>query len=307
MMEGTSVDARNNKFLIGWRMLRPFTLTASMIPVLIGTGLALVQSHFHSGLFFSFLTASVLIQAATNMFNEYFDYKRGLDSKEMVGIAGTIVHDGIRPKTVLTLAWVFIFTAFLLGIYICAMTSWWIALIGTLCIAVAYFYSGGPVPLAYTPFGELAAAIAMGPVIVLLAYYVQTRAITGEATAASIPIGLLIGAILLGNNIRDMDQDRAGGRKTIAILLGRRRAGVLFAGVFTLTYMVVLTLIASRALTPWALVVLLTVPSAVVVARMFFRFHEPSQLHPAVKGTAVLLFRFGALMFASMLASVWIH
>ncbi|WP_083486182.1 1,4-dihydroxy-2-naphthoate polyprenyltransferase [Alicyclobacillus ferrooxydans] len=284
-----------------WRLLRPFTLTASIVPVLIGSSLAFGQGHFRTSLFFAFLIASILIQSATNMFNEYFDHRRGLDTKEMVGIAGTIVHDGVSPKKVLAAAWTFILIAVLLGVYICAMSSWWIALVGVLCLAVAYFYSGGPKPLAYTPFGEIAASIAMGPVIVLLAYYIQESDITTRAVMVSVPIGLLIGAILLGNNIRDMEQDRIGGRRTVPILFGRERGRRLFAGVFILSYVLVLGLIATRELTLWALLVLLTIPSAVYVVRLYYRFSEPKQLHPAVKGTSQLLFRFGALLFVAML------
>ncbi len=193
----------------------------------------------------------------------------------------------------------------LLGVYICASTTWWIAAVGTLCLCVAYCYSGGPKPLAYTPFGELAAAVAMGPAIVLLSFYVQTRTITAESVVTSIPIGLLIGAILLGNNIRDMDQDREGGRRTLVILLGRERGRVLFASVFVVSYVVVLALVVLGYLTPWALLVFLTIPSAIYVVKLYYRYTEPKQLHPAVKGTSKLLFRFGALMFVGFLCSAF--
>ncbi|MBX6354052.1 MAG: 1,4-dihydroxy-2-naphthoate polyprenyltransferase [Thermoflavifilum sp.] len=288
---------------IWWRLLRPFTLTASITPALVGTGLALTEGRLRWDVFITFLVACILIQAATNMFNEYFDYRRGLDDAEMVGIAGTIVRDGIHPATVLRLAWVFMGVAVLLGLYICWHSSWWVALVGVLCMGVAYLYSGGPLPLAYTPFGEIAAAISMGPAIVLLAYFTQTGHLSGSAVAASIPVGLLIGAILLGNNIRDMDKDRAGGRRTVPILLGRQRVRSLYAGVMVVTYVLTIALVVSRLLTPWALLVLLTVPTAYMTAIRFYRYAEPVQLHPAVKGTAVLLFRFGALMFVGMAVS----
>lgn len=294
------------RFGLAWRLLRPFTLTASIVPVLIGSALAFGLGSFRISLFFAFLVASILIQAATNMFNEYFDHRRGLDTKEMVGIAGTIVHDGVSPRAVLVTAWSFISVAVLLGVYICAMSSWWIALIGVLCLSVAYFYSGGPKPLAYTPFGELTAAIAMGPVIILLAYYVQASTVTPRAIMVSLPIGLLIGAILLGNNIRDMEQDRIGGRRTVPILFGRERGRLLFAWVFALSYLLVLALIAVGQLTIWALLVLLTIPSAVYVVRLYYKYTEPKQLHPAVKGTAQLLFRFGVLLFVGMLVGNFI-
>ncbi|MCL6598096.1 MAG: 1,4-dihydroxy-2-naphthoate polyprenyltransferase [Alicyclobacillus macrosporangiidus] len=293
------------RFDVAWRMLRPFTLTASLVPTLVGTGLAMAQHHFRPGEFLAFILASVLIQSATNMFNEYFDYRRGLDSEEMVGISGTIVRDGIRPAVVLRTAWTLVGVSILLGLYICATTSWWVAVVGVCCIAVAYFYSGGPKPLAYTPFGEIAAAVSMGPTIVLLAYYIETGHISPSAWAASVPIGLLIGAILLGNNIRDMEQDRAGGRHTVPILMGRERGRMLVALVFTLAYALTLGFVLLGYLTPWALLVLLTIPSAVYVVKLFYRYSDPVKLHPAVKGTSVLLFRFGALMFAGLLAAAW--
>ncbi|MCL6446348.1 MAG: 1,4-dihydroxy-2-naphthoate polyprenyltransferase [Alicyclobacillus sp.] len=295
------------RFDVGWRLLRPFTLTASIVPVLVGTGMAITLGRFHTDLFISFFFACILIQSATNMFNEYFDYKRGLDTKDMVGIAGTIVRDGVHPRTVFWLGWLFIALSVLLGIYICVHTTWLVALVGVLSMCVGYFYSGGPKPLAYTPFGELAASVAMGPVIVLLAFFIQTGELTWHATAVSVPIGLLIGAILFANNLRDMEQDKVGGRRTIAIVAGRQRARVIFGSVFVVTYLTVMAFVAMQWLTPWALVVLLTIPSAVYVTKLYYQFTEPARLHVAVKGTSQLLFRFGMLMFCAMIASVWVH
>ncbi|WDL96828.1 1,4-dihydroxy-2-naphthoate polyprenyltransferase [Alicyclobacillus sp. ALC3] len=295
------------RFDIAWRLFRPFTLTASLVPVFVGSGLAWAEGHARVPLFAAFLLASVLIQSATNMFNEYFDYKRGLDTHEMVGISGTIVRDGVTPRTVLLIAWLCIGVSVGLGVFICATTTWWIAVIGTGCLAVAYFYSGGPWPLAYTPFGELAAATAMGPAIILLAFYLQSGEVTGRAALVSIPIGLLIGSILLGNNIRDMEQDRVGGRRTIAILIGRERGRILLAMVFTVSYLMVIGLVLWKDITPWSLLVILAAPSAILPTRLFFRFTEPSNLHRAVKATSSHLLSFGGLMFVSFLASLWIR
>src|SRR5690625_4162879 len=111
-------------FQVWWRLLRPHTLTASFIPVFVGTMFAFIQYNtFHTGLFLAMLFASILIQAATNMFNEYYDYIRGLDTEKSVGIGGTIVRDGVAPKTVLHLAFIFFGIAVLLGIYICIESS----------------------------------------------------------------------------------------------------------------------------------------------------------------------------------------
>src|SRR5699024_10945751 len=108
---------------VWWRLLRPHTLTASFVPVFVGTMLAYIDGHFHLFLFLAMLIASILIQTATNMFNEYYDYKLGLDTEKSVGIGGTIVRDGIAPKTVLYLAYMFFALAILLGIYICIQSS----------------------------------------------------------------------------------------------------------------------------------------------------------------------------------------
>src|SRR5690625_535350 len=129
---------------VWWRLLRPHTLTASFIPVFIGTMLAYIDGSSHLFLFLAMLIASILIQAATNMFNEYYDYVRGLDNEQSVGIGGTIVRDGIAPRTVLTLAFVFYGIAILLGLYICLVSSWWIALVGLICMLFGYLYTGGP-------------------------------------------------------------------------------------------------------------------------------------------------------------------
>lgn len=190
---------------VWWRMLRPHTLTASFIPVFAGTMLASFDQTIHVGLFIAMLLASILIQAATNMFNEYYDYVRGLDHEESVGIGGTIVRDGIRPKTVLTLAMVFFLVATFIGIYICMMTSWWIAVIGAVSMACGYLYTGGPYPIAYTPFGELVSGFFMGTIIIGISYYIQTLSVDGPILMITIPFAIFIGAIMLSNNIRDLD------------------------------------------------------------------------------------------------------
>jgi len=289
------------RLAVGWRLLRPFTLIASIIPALIGTGLAIADGFFRPGLFGAFLVASILIQAATNIFNEYFDYKRGLDTDAMVGISGTILRDGVAPRTVLALGWTLVAAAVAVGLIISAFSSWWVFAAGIGCIMVAYLYSGGPIPLAYTPFGELAAGMTMGPVLILIAYFIQTGQLALSALAASVPIGLLISAILLANNIRDRDLDLAGGRRTIAVLVGRAWARLIFGALFAAAYLIVFVLIWRDMITPWAGLVAFTIPTALRNTRLFFQFTEPARLHAGVKGTAGLLMAFGLLLFAAII------
>ena len=290
-----------DRLRVGWRLTRPFTLTASVVPVLTGTALAVASGAWRPGPAMAFMVAAMLIQAATNMFNEYFDYRRGLDTHEMVGIAGAIVRDGVSPRTVLALGWGFAGTAIALGLYISASSSWWVFATGLACIGVAYLYSAGPVPLAYTPFGELVAGIMMGPVIVLLSYFVQAGELSAVALWASMPVGLLIGSILMANNLRDLDQDRKGGRRTLAIRLGRRGASRVLAGVFAAAYAIVAGLAVVGSVSFWTLAVLLAIPLGLKAARGFFRFDQPADLVPAFKATSMQLLAFGALLVAGLL------
>src|SRR5699024_5649619 len=168
-------------FQVWWRLMRPHTLTASFVPVFVGTMLAIIyENNFHITLFLAMLIASLLIQAATNMFNEYYDYKRGLDNEQSVGIGGTIVRDGVAPKTVLRLAIIFFGIAILLVLYICFLSSWWIAVIGAASMLIGYLYTGGPIPIAYTPFGEFFAGFLMGTVMIAISFYIQTLQLTKE-------------------------------------------------------------------------------------------------------------------------------
>ncbi|MBM7653267.1 1,4-dihydroxy-2-naphthoate polyprenyltransferase [Neobacillus cucumis] len=290
-----SIDA-NRGFQVWWKMTRPHTLTASFVPVLLGTALALKTGTVHIGLFIAMLIASMLIQAATNMFNEYFDYVRGLDTKESVGIGGTIVRDGIKPKTVLNLAFGFYFIALLLGIYICASSSWWLALVGLVCMAVGYFYTGGPVPIAYTPFGEILSGFFMGMLIILISFFIQTGTVDRSSVLLSVPSMVLVGMIMLSNNIRDLDGDKENGRKTVAILLGKKKAIFLLAGMFTFSYLWIVGLIISGIASFWTAIVILSLPKPIKAIKGFIENNVPLKMAPAMIATAQTNTIFGFLL-----------
>ncbi|OSX53751.1 1,4-dihydroxy-2-naphthoate polyprenyltransferase [Anoxybacillus ayderensis] len=292
---------------VWWRLLRPHTLTAAFVPVSIGTVLAVDEAPIHFPLFFAMLVASLFIQAATNMFNEYYDYKRGLDTPESVGIGGAIVRDGISPKTVLLLAWSFFAVAMLLGIYICVNSSWWLAVIGTICMAAGYFYTGGPIPIAYTPFGELAAGFFMGLTIILISFFIQTGTMTTTPVLVSVPISILVGAILLANNIRDLDGDKKSGRKTLAILLGRKRAIWLLGGMFVTSFLWIVLLVFTKTISPWTLLVLFSVPKAWKATKGFIGKTKPIDMMPAMKATAQTNTQFGFLLVVGLFIHYWLQ
>ncbi len=296
----------SNTLAITWRLLRPPTLTASLAPVLVGTGLAIADHKFDFWLFLSMLIASMLIQAGANMINEYMDYKRGLDHKDMVGIAGTIVRDGIAPGVVLAAFWVTIAIAVILGGFIAATTSWWVAVAGVISMVVMYFYSGGPHPISYTPFGEITAGFFMGPVIIMITYFIESGHLSSHAFWTSLPIGLLIGAILLANNLRDYDHDLQGGRKTIPIIFGKKGGAIVLGGSFILSYILIIVLIATRQVTPWALITLLLVFSTSKIPKRFLVTNDGQRLQDAFKATSLTLIRFSLLLFISLLIGAFI-
>lgn len=296
---------KKSSWQIWYRQLRPHTLTAAFVPVSIGTALALLDGHVNVLLFLAMLIASLLIQAATNLFNEYYDYKRGLDNAESIGIGGGIVRDGIAPRTIRNVALSFFAVAILLGFYICANSSWWIAAIGILCMITAYFYTGGPYPIAYTPFGEIVSGFFMGVVIILIAYFIQSGSISLKSILISIPISILIGAIMLSNNIRDLDGDKKSGRRTLAILLGRENAIKFLAGMFAISYIWVIVLMVTGFVSPWLLIVFASLPKAFKAVRGFIGKTMPIQMMPAMKATAQTNTIFGFLVAFGLLLSYW--
>ncbi|HEX7057658.1 MAG TPA: 1,4-dihydroxy-2-naphthoate polyprenyltransferase [Bacilli bacterium] len=294
---------------IWWRLMRPHTLTASFVPVLLGTFLALPYGGINISLFLAMLAASLLIQAATNMINEYYDFKRGLDTAESVGIGGAIVRHGVSAATVLRIALFFFALALLLGVYICYESSWWLALVGIICMLTGYLYTGGPFPIAYTPFGELVSGLFMGLVIILISFYIQTLMLTDESVLLSIPISILIGAILMANNIRDREGDRDNGRRTLAILVGHKRAVRILAAMFIVAYLWVAAIAAAGMERPWILLVLLSIPKAIKACRGFDeRFaSSPSLMMPAMQATAQTNTLFGLLLCAGLLINFWFY
>lgn len=301
----TKVIEAEKGFKVWWHLTRPHTLTASFVPVFLGTAIALAVDYetIHFGLFFAMMIASILIQAATNMFNEYYDFKRGLDTEDSVGIGGTIVRHGVAPKTIMIIALSFYAIAMLLGVYICAESSWSLVVVGLICMLIGFLYTGGPYPIAYSPFGELVSGAVMGMGIVLIAFYIQTRTVTLDAVLIAVPSMILVGAIMLSNNIRDIVGDTQGGRKTLAILVGRSKAVSILAAFFIVSFGWIATLVLIGHLTPWALLVFLSIKKPIAAIKLFRAKEQPLEVMPAMKYTAQTNTIFGFLLAIGLLLS----
>jgi 1,4-dihydroxy-2-naphthoate octaprenyltransferase len=303
MTAGLTVPPRTtpSRWRIWFQAIRFFSFTASAIPILIGSSLALVDREFDLLLFVVMLAASIACHAGANLANDYFDHVKGIDTEESLGPSKVIQQSLLTPAEVRRGMIVAFAIATVLGLYIVAETGWPILALALASLAAAYFYTGGPKPLGYIALGEVTVLIFMGPVMIGGAYYVLAERLTWEVVLASLPIGFLVAAILHANNIRDIELDRAAGKVTLATLLGRRWANIeylaLVAGAFVATAVLIA---AAPRLWPVAVVVL-SAPTAVSLIRLVFSAAEGRSLNVALRKTAGLHFRFGLLMTAGLL------
>lgn len=282
-------------------LMRPHTLTAAVVPVLVGTATAKLfllgsEDHLKFSLFLAMLLACLLIQAATNMFNEYYDFKKGLDDHTSVGIGGAIVRNGMSPKLVMNLAIAFYVIAALIGLFIASQSSYWLIPIGILCMAVGYLYTGGPFPISWTPFGELFSGVFMGLIIILIAFFIQTDNLQGYAVWISVPIIITIGLINMANNIRDRVKDKASGRKTLPILLGKANSIRFMALMYIIAYAwVIYTVFFVPGGSIFYLLVLLSFPFPIKAIRRFKKNDTPAEMMPAMAATGKTNTVFGLL------------
>lgn len=288
------------------QVLRVYSLPASMVPVVLGNVYAFAKTgNFHLSIFIAMALASALIHLSTNLFNDYYDYKRGLDTEDSVSLGGGIVHHGVSPTSVFRLAIAMDILAVLLGVYLCMQSSWTLALWGLLFLAIGYCYTGGPIPIAYLPIGECMSGLSMGAGITCIAYYVQTGVFTWDALAIAIPMVLLIGLIMATNNVSDRIGDAENGRRTLPILLGHRRAMWIVACSFAVVYLWPIVLVLYYHYTPLLLLPLISVNSAVRIVKILWPEGKTAmEMKSAVAITAQLVLIYGVLYIIGILFAV---
>ena len=276
---------------------RPHSYPASIAPVLFGATYALgYEIKFSILKFILFLLACLLIQAATNLFNEYYDYKHGLDKIDSEGISGSIVKGNLSPREVMVGALVLYALAFILGLILTFMTSLYVLLVGLVCMLAGYFYTGGKYPIAYSPFGEVVSGFFMGTIIISLSFYFQTGYVNADIIVVSLPLFIMIGAILLANNIRDLDNDKESGRRTYAILVGRNYAIKTLASSFVVVYLLNIVFAVIKYVSWHNLLVLVTIPLAIKIIKGFSANNHKTTMAPFMVLTAKLTIFVGFIM-----------
>jgi 1,4-dihydroxy-2-naphthoate octaprenyltransferase len=271
---------------------RPRTLPAAVAPVLVGSGAAAALGGFRLLPALLALVVALALQVAVNYANDYSDGRRGTDA-DRVGPMRLVGSGAAPAKQVLVAAALSFAVAAVAGLGLAALSSWWLVAVGAVCILAAWTYTGGPIPYGYRALGEVFVFVFFGLVAVVGTTYVQTRTLPGLAFAVSVPVGLLIVAILVVNNLRDIDGDALAGKRTLAVLLGDRRTRVVFAGLFVVAFAVVAAVAVAR---PWALLALVAAPLAVPPARTVLSGGRGPALIGALQGAGRVTLATGVLL-----------
>jgi 1,4-dihydroxy-2-naphthoate octaprenyltransferase len=282
---------------------RPRTLPAAVSPVLVGTALAGHEDVFHPVRFVCALIASVFIQIGTNLANDYSDARRGADTEDRLGPVRVTAGGLMPPRRVLVGTWVAFGIAVAAGAYLVAVAGWQLLLVGAASIAAGVLYTGGPKPYGYEGLGEVFVFLFFGVVAVVGSYYVQVERFEWEAFALSVPVGLLSAAILVVNNVRDIETDRRAGKRTLAVRLGRLRARRLYAVMLVLAYLSPIVIWAAGGLSFCILLPLLSIPLAVPLVRTVGTRTDGASLNKALAGTGRLLALYSVLLSAGILLS----
>lgn len=285
-------------------LTRPRTLAATLGPTILGaafsyytfgalhgTGLAI----FHTILIF---LAVVSAQIIANLWNELKDFKSGLDAGQKIGNAGSLTRGAVTPKLISTMIKVLMIVPIIIGLYLSATITWWYIPAGIICILISFLYSGGPKPISRTPFGEISSGIAMGFAIVLITGFAWTRELSLAFLIPALPATLLVGSIMLTNNIRDIRNDEKHGRRTLPIVLGRDRAISLMSITYIFNFFWIGAWIYLKVLPIPALLALLAIIPAFKTIKIFYTHVDEIKLDKAMGTTA------GAAMLYQLLLGI---
>jgi 1,4-dihydroxy-2-naphthoate octaprenyltransferase len=282
---------------------RPRTLPAAVAPVLVGTSLAIHVGHLHPLAFVAALLGAMLIQIGTNLSNDYSDARRGADAEDRLGPVRVTAGGLVPPPQVLVATYTTFGLAVLCGVYLIAVAGWLLLAVGAASILAGVLYTGGPRPYGYEGLGELFVFLFFGVVAVTGSYYVQRRSLPWEAFVLAIPVGVMIAAILVVNNIRDIDSDRRANKRTLAVRLGRERTRSMFVAMLAVAFASGLICWLAGPLSPWLLLTVLAVPLAVRVARTVWTHSDGPTLNAALAQTGILALLYCLALSAGVLAS----
>lgn len=281
---------------------RPKTLPAAAAPVLVGAGAAVAAHRFSAGPALAALLGALLFQIGANLANDVFDHRRGADTAERLGPTRVTQAGLLSPRSVLGGMWLVFALSVPVGLYLVHVGGWPILAVGVTAIVSAIAYTGGPFPLGYNGLGDLFVFLYFGLAAVCGTCFVAAGRVTPAAWLAAMPIGFLAVAILVVNNLRDIGTDRAAGKRTLAVRLGRRGTLAEYGGLLALAYAAPVVMLAVRVAAPWVLLTWLSLPSALTLWRNV-RSLEGRALNQILANTARLELVYGALLALGLVLS----
>lgn len=278
---------------------RPWSFSMTVISVSVGAALAAIEGQFSWFLYLLTAIGVVFMHAGTNLMNDYFDVRYGVDteSAETAKYRPHIIILGLVPaRQVLYAAFGFFAAASVIGLYLAFVSGWMVLCIGAVGVLAGMGYTAPPMKYKYIALGEVSVFLMWGPLMVEGAYYVQMHSLSMDALLISIPFGVLVALVLFANNIRDIEHDRSQHIRTIAMMLGPRLGIHAYLLLMVLAYAVTLVITVSGVLTPWGLLVFLSLPLAVKLLRQM----ETCVPSDADAQTAKLDTAFGVLLVAGL-------
>lgn len=279
---------------------RPKTLPAAIAPVVVGVALAVAGGTFVLPVAVACFLVALLLQIAANLANDVFDFHQGADTSARLGPTRVTQSGLIAPNRVLRATWLTLGVAAAVGLYLVWRGGWSILLLGILALISALAYTAGPAPLGYLGLGEVFVFLFFGPVAVAGTYYVQAGHLTVLALALGVLVGGPVTAILVVNNLRDLETDRIAGKRTLAARLGRRFAQVEYGAFLAIAYLALPFLWWAGLLSAWWWLPWLTLPLASGLLRGVKRL-SGADLNRVLAGTARLHLLYGLLLALGIL------
>lgn len=281
--------------MIWLRAARPHTLAASLVPILAGASLAWHHNMFRWDTTLVALICAILIQIGTNFANDLYDFVKGADTPERIGFerataAGLVTPAAMYRATMFTMGLAFVF-----GLYLVWIGGWIILVIGLLSLLFGILYTGGPYPLGYNGLGDIFVFIFFGIIAVMGTYYVNTLEWNIESFWVSIPVGALCVNILVVNNLRDVEQDRITGKRTLGVLLGETALKTEYISLILVSFIIPFFLYLFYGFSLWILLPFLSLPVAIQLNRQVWFHEDKRKLNQTLERTAQFMIIFGLL------------
>lgn len=288
-----------SSFIIWLEATRPKTLPAALVPVLLASSLAYVDSHFDWLPAMICLLFALLVQVGTNFANDYLDGIKGTDTERRLGPRRAVATGLIKPAVMRRATILVLAIGFCLGLGLIPFGGWWLLVVGVASVACAWLYTGGPYPLAYNGLGDVFVVLFFGLVAVGCTYYVQAGTISRDALLLGLGCGALVNNLLVVNNYRDLEEDRAARKRTLVVFFGRRFAciqylvSVLLSGIAVLYFWF-------AGYGVWVLFALLPVACGLVLVWRLRVAESAGDFLDVLKGSAKVVLAYGILFSAGL-------